>query len=478
MSLDKNILRTAEFPTIWCPGCGHGIVAQAAIRACNDMGWDKDEVYAVSGIGCSARTPAYMDFNSIQTTHGRAIAFATGMKMYKPEKKVFLMLGDGDCASIGGNHFLHACKRNIDLTVIVLNNNIYGMTGGQASPTTPHGSYTSTTVYGNIDEPIDICKVAIAAGATFVARSTAYHANQLPGLIKQGFNNKGMSVIEILDPCPTGYGGRNGYKNVTDMYDELKNIAVSIEKVNKMTEEEMEDKVAIGVLYSKPREEYLEKYDRMIDKITKTEDLLDLSGKTYDAEDMTIKRYEYRLSGTGGQGLLMSGIILSEAMVRQGKNAVQTQSYGVEARGGASRSEIVISDDEINFPEVSNPDFLLAMSQDSYNKFASSIKKGGIVLSDSTFVKATVLDGVCCYEYPVTETAKEKYGEIRTANVIALGMITGICNFIAKDAVKEAILNRLPAKVHELNKAAFEHGYNQGKKFIEDKKIVEETYGI
>lgn len=464
MSLDKKYLRTAEFPTIWCPGCGHGIVAQAAIRACNDMGWDKDEVYAVSGIGCSARTPAYMDFNSIQTTHGRALAFATGMKMYRPEKKVFLMLGDGDCASIGGNHFIHSCKRNIDLTVIVLNNSIYGMTGGQVSPTTPHGSITTTTAYGNIDDPIDICKIAIAAGATFVARSTVYHAQQLPKLIKQGFENKGMSVIEILDPCPTGYGGRNGFKNVTEMYDKLKNMAVPVEKAAKMSEEEMEGKVAIGVLHKKPREEYLEKYERMVGNITKHNELTDLSGEKYEAEKMPGRRYEYRLSGAGGQGLLMSGIILSEAMIRQGRNAVQTQSYGVEARGGASRSEIVVSDDEISFPEVSVPDFLLAMSQASYDKFSSSIKSGGIILTDSTLVKAKKIDGASCYEYPITETAKEQFGEIKTANVIALGLISGICDFVAKDAVKKSVLNRLPEKVHELNNSAFEHGYIQGRK--------------
>lgn len=466
MALDKKLLRTAEFPTIWCPGCGHGIVAQAAIRACNDMGWEKDDVYAVSGIGCSARTPAYMDFNSIQTTHGRAIAFATGMKMVHPEKKVFLMLGDGDCASIGGNHFIHACKRNIDLTVIVLNNNIYGMTGGQLSPTTPHGKITTTTIYGNIDEPLDICKLAIAAGATFVARTTAYHAQQIPGLIKQGFKNKGMSVIEVIDSCPTNYGGRNGFKNVIEMYDNLKDIAVPIEKSKNMTEDEMKDKVSIGVLHSGIREEFIDKYESMVSKLTNSGDLEDLSGKTYQFDPIPSKRYECRLSGAGGQGLLMSGIILTETMIRQGKYAVQTQSYGVEARGGASRSEIVISDSDISFPDVSDPDFLLCMSQDSYSKFAKTMKIGGIIVSDKTYVKDEKIEGVTCYEYPITETAKEIFGEIKTANVIALGIVTGLCKFINKEAMLESILNRLPAKVHKLNKEAFDYGYIQGEEFI------------
>jgi 2-oxoglutarate ferredoxin oxidoreductase subunit beta len=462
MAFDNSLLRTSEFPTIWCPGCGHGIVAQAAIRACGDMGWDRDEVYAVSGIGCSARTPAYMDFNSVQTTHGRAIAFATGMKMFRPEKHVFLMLGDGDCCSIGGNHFIHACKRNIDLTVIVLNNMIYGMTGGQVSPTTPHDSRTTTTAYGNIDEPLDICKLAMAAGASFVARTTAYHAQQIPGLIKEGFANKGFSVIEILCPCPTGYGARNGFKVVGEMYDRLKSMSIPIEKAKTMSPEEMKGKVVIGTFKNEPREEYIEKYFTMIKGISSVETLNDLTSRPYSTSGKMLGRREFRLSGTGGQGLLLSGIILSEAMIRQGKNAVHTQSYGVEARGGASRSEVVISDDDISFPEVSCPDVLLAMSQASYDKFGASVKVGGAILTDSTFVKAKALNDAKCYEYPITEYAKDTLGEIRAANIVALGLLAGLNDFISKDAMMDSILARLPAKAHELNQKAFNHGYEQG----------------
>ncbi len=467
MSLDKSLLRTAEFPTIWCPGCGHGIVAQAAIRACIEMGWNKDDVYAVSGIGCSARTPAYMDFNSVQTTHGRALAFATGMKFFRPEKHVFLMLGDGDCASIGGNHFIHACKRNIDLTVIVLNNFIYGMTGGQVSPTTPYDSRSTTTAYGSIDEPLDICNLAIAAGATFVARSTAYHAAQIPALVKRGFENKGMSVIEVLSPCPTGFGGRNGFKHVAEMYDYLKEMSVPVEKAKGMSEEEFSGKYKIGVFKDVVWDEYVEKYYKMVAGIARTDELTNLAtDKNYDAAPMNSNRYECRLSGSGGQGLLLAGIIFSEAMIRQGKNAVHTQSYGVEARGGASRSEVVVSDREINFPEVTSPDMLLAMTQDSYDKFSKSVKKGGVILSDSTFVKACPVDGVRCFEYGITNLAKDELGEIRAVNIVALGILTGMNGFISEQAMLDAVLGRLPAKVHELNVKAFEAGYAEGLKML------------
>ncbi|HWQ61976.1 MAG TPA: 2-oxoacid:acceptor oxidoreductase family protein [Negativicutes bacterium] len=469
MSVNNTYLRTAEFPSIWCPGCGHGIIAQAAIRAIQDLGWDKDEVYAVSGIGCSARTPAYMDFNSIQTTHGRALTFATGMKTFRPEKKVICFLGDGDCASIGGNHLIHAARRNIDLTVIVMNNNIYGMTGGQCSPTTPFNSRTSTTAYGNIDRELNICDIAVAAGATFVARSTAYHAAQLPVLIKQGIANKGFSLIEVIDPCPTGFGARNDFKAPTDMYDMLRDISVPVEKAKTVSKEELKGKIVIGVFKNEPEEEYIDKYDAMVKRIRESGKSFDLQGIEVEpaAESKPIERYECCLSGFGGQGLILAGIILSEAMIRQNKYAIHNQSYGPEARGGASRSDVIISDNNINYPEVTNPDLLLAMTQDSLNKFAKSVKKGGIILCDSTYVKQPVpVEGVHYFEFPITTCAKETMGEIRTANIIALGILTALADFVSKDAMEHTVINRLPAKVKELNKKAFNIGYEQGVKMI------------
>lgn len=464
MSIDKSYLRTAEFPSIWCPGCGHGIITQAAIRAIEQLGWDKDEVYAVSGIGCSARTPAYMDFNSVQTTHGRAITFATGMKMFRPEKKVILFLGDGDCASIGGNHLIHAARRNIDLTVIVMNNYIYGMTGGQCSPTTPYESRTSTTTYGSIDRELKICDVAMAAGATFVARSTAYHAAQLPALIKQGINNKGFSLIEILSPCPTGFGARNGFRAPYEMYDMLRDMAVPIEKTNAMTKEELKNKIVTGVLKNEPEKEYIDKYEALVEEIHNSGGNFGVQGIDVQpiSENRPIERYECCLSGFGGQGLILAGIILSEAMIRQNKYAVHNQSYGPEARGGSSRSDIIISDSDINYPEVTSPDLLLAMTQDSFNKYASCVKKGGIILCDSTYVKPYPVEGVKCFEYPITGCAKDTIGVVKTANILALGILTGLVDFISKDSVEYAVIARIPEKVQEINKKAFDIGYVQG----------------
>jgi 2-oxoglutarate/2-oxoacid ferredoxin oxidoreductase subunit beta len=465
LSAINTYLRTTEFPTIWCPGCGHGITVQAGIRAIEQLGYDKDDIYAVAGIGCSARTPAYMDFNGIQTTHGRALTFATGMKMFRPEKKVILFLGDGDCAAIGGNHLLHAARRNIDLTVIVMNNSIYGMTGGQCSPTSPLDSRTSTTAYGNIDREMNICDVAVAAGATFVARSTAYHAVQLPALIKQGIVNKGFSLIEVIGPCPTGFGARNNFKAPLEMYDMLRDISVPVEKARTMSKQELKGKVVIGVLKNEPEEEYIDKYDAMVKSIRESGENFDLQGIEVGPAlaSKPIERYECCLSGFGGQGLILAGIILSEAMIRQNKYAIHNQSYGPQARGGASRSDVIISDTDINYPEVTNPDLLLAMTQDSFNQFAKNVKKGGIILCDSTYVKQPVpIEGVHRFEYPITACARDTLGEIRTANIIALGILTALADFVSKDAMEHTVMNRLPAKAWDLNKKAFNVGYEQG----------------
>ena len=173
--LIEKTMRVNRLPHIWCPGCGHGILMRDVAQAIYNLGLDPDKVVIVSGIGCSSRAAGYMNYNTLHTTHGRALAFATGVKLANPELTVICITGDGDCTAIGGNHLIHACRRNIDITSIVFNNNIYGMTGGQYSPTTPHGEKGTTAPYGNIDYNFDIPKLAEAAGATFTGRCTAYN---------------------------------------------------------------------------------------------------------------------------------------------------------------------------------------------------------------------------------------------------------------------------------------------------------------
>ena len=460
-NIDSQI-RNSMLPTFWCPGCGHGIVVKSALRAVAGLGLNNDDVVAVSGIGCHARSPAYCDYNGVSTTHGRAIAFATGVKMHRPELNVFLFMGDGDCAAIGGNHFLHAAKRNIDLTVIVMNNYIYGMTGGQVSPTTPFAGISTTTPFGNAEPQLDICAVAQAAGATFVARSTAYHANQLVNYIERGIKNQGFSVIECMEPCPTGFGRKNKYPTPVAMYEWLRDVAVPVAKAAKMSEEELEGKIVTGILREKTRPEFGDEYRKMslrAREIGKKEiDTLEVMEDPTGSE--VLEQKEVRISGSGGQGVVLAGIMLAEAAIRQGKTAVQSQSYGPEARGGAARSEVVISNREINFPEVQDPDILLAMTQQALEKFVGSVKPGGLILADTTYVETLPEASNHIYSYPITRVAVEKFGEQMIANVLALGMLSRLSGLVSLEALEKAVLSRVPAKAAELNIKALKEGYD------------------
>ncbi len=253
-----------KFPHIWCPGCGDGIALKAILRSVEELGWKKDDVAMVSGIGCSSRTPGYVDFNTLHTTHGRAIAFATGVKMARPELHVIVVTGDGDATAIGGNHLIHAARRNINLTVLLYNNHIYGMTGGQASPETPYGDYATTAPYGAFENPFDIAQLVIAAGASFVARSTVYHANFLGKLITQAMEKRGFSLVEIMSPCPTAYGKINKKGTPAQMIVDQKKQAVRIEKARTMTQEELQGKIVIGTLVDREMPEYVNTYEKVV----------------------------------------------------------------------------------------------------------------------------------------------------------------------------------------------------------------------
>lgn len=256
-----------KFPGVWCAGCGIGIVLAAIIRAVHRMGLSKDEVAMVSGIGCSGRMSVYVDFNTMHTTHGRALAFATGLKMARPDMRVIVVMGDGDALAIGGNHFIHAARRNIGLTAIVINNSIYGMTGGQYSPATPEGTIASTAAYGTIEQPFSPCDLAAAAGASFVARSTVYHATELDRLIELGMRKEGFALVEAVSYCHTTLGRLNKVGTAVDMMRALKERGVTLEAAAAMSPEERADKIVRGVLVDREIPEYTAEYQRLIDRV-------------------------------------------------------------------------------------------------------------------------------------------------------------------------------------------------------------------
>jgi 2-oxoglutarate ferredoxin oxidoreductase subunit beta len=260
-------LRKAKFPLIWCPGCGDGIVLKSILRSVDKLAIPKDDIVMVSGIGCSSRTPGYVDFNTLHTTHGRAIAFATGVKIAKPKLTVIVITGDGDATAIGGNHYIHAARRNLDLTVILYNNQIYGMTGGQVSPTTPVHRFASTAPYGNREPNFNISGLAKAAGASFVARATVVQVRMLDKYIQMALRKKGFSVVEVMTPCPTAFGRRNRMGNGLSLMRNLKENTVSLAKAEKMTEEELEGKTVTGILVDRDIPEYTEEYQKLIDSV-------------------------------------------------------------------------------------------------------------------------------------------------------------------------------------------------------------------
>lgn len=257
-----DYLRKRFMPHIWCPGCGHGTVLNSLLRAVEKIGIDKNDVVMVSGIGCSSRIQGYTDFHTLHTLHGRALAFATGVKMARPELNVLVPMGDGDALAIGGNHFIHAARRNIDITAIVMNNTIYGMTGGQYSPTTPCGDYATTAPYGNVDHPFDAVALSKAAGATFIARTTTYHARDLAAYLTKAILHRGFSVVEVLSQCPTYYGRKNNKGDAVSMMEFYRDHAVKVKGGNGSEPETKpeSDRVPIGIIVDVERPEYCDSY--------------------------------------------------------------------------------------------------------------------------------------------------------------------------------------------------------------------------
>ncbi len=262
----KYLRHDKKFPHVWCGGCGIGILLGSLIRAIDHLGYTKDEIVLVSGIGCSGRLPVYVDFNTLHTTHGRALTFATGAKLAKPELKVIVVMGDGDATAIGGNHFIHAARRNVDVTAIIVNNSIYGMTGGQYSPTTPYGQRATTATYGSVENSFNISQLAVCAGAVFVARGTVYHTRQLDQLIERALQKKGFSVVEVISQCQTHYGRLNKLGNQVEMMKWQRDSAVPVEKAKTLSPEEMAGKFEIGILVDREAPTYHEEYARIREK--------------------------------------------------------------------------------------------------------------------------------------------------------------------------------------------------------------------
>jgi 2-oxoglutarate ferredoxin oxidoreductase subunit beta len=257
----KDYLRERFFPHLWCPGCGHGMVLNGLVQAIEKLGVSRNEIVMVSGIGCSSRITGYVDFHTLHTIHGRALAFATGVKMSRPELTLIVPMGDGDALAIGGNHFIHAARRNIDMTAIVMNNRIYGMTGGQFSPLSGENISATTAPYLTIDPSFDVVELSKAAGATFVARTTTYHIKQIADIMRQAILHEGFSVVEILSQCPTYFGRKNKAGSAADMVKWYKNNTTPI---GSKTKKENPTLIERGIFVQEERPEYCRQYEKVV----------------------------------------------------------------------------------------------------------------------------------------------------------------------------------------------------------------------
>lgn len=258
-------LRLEKMPTLWCWGCGDGVILKAFVRAIDKMGIKQDDICVVSGIGCSGRFSSYIDFNTVHTTHGRTVAFATGIKLMNPDKYVICVAGDGDALAIGGNHTIHGARRNIDITLIIINNFIYGLTNSQTSPTTPQGMWTVSQKAGNIDPTFDAAALGIAAGASFVARESMLDPKKLEKIFVKAIEHRGFSYLDILSNCHINLGRKNKMVSAMENLEWIDSITVSKNKYDAMTPEEQLNLFPTGILkHDTEVREYCDMYQDII----------------------------------------------------------------------------------------------------------------------------------------------------------------------------------------------------------------------
>ena len=496
-----ELLRGERLPHIWCQGCGLGTALTTFIGALQwlekNRGWDLDKVVVVSGIGCTGRVAGYVRLDSFHTTHGRAIPFATGLKLANPGLKVIVFSGDGDIAGIGGNHLIHAARRNLNIAVICVNNFNYGMTGGQVGPTTPHEARAVTTQYGNFEYPFNLPYLAAASGASFVARWTVLHARRLEWTLREAMEHPGFSFVEIISPCSTAYARWNPegrgldpenlrrrgletlkyYQKVGRIVHNThpKDAAIKVDEKGVLTE------IMEGKFLDEPEKPDLQK---AIDKLAAPGDkrwqaakkALDQRPHLPPRTDY-VPRTEVQLGGFGGQGIISAGRIIGQAAAIYDKlEACFTQSYGPEARGGSAGSQVVIASDPIHHPHIIEPTSAIIMSQGASDKYVPTLASGGTLLIDDGLVTLPddQREGITIYGLPATRIAEE-LGNNRAANTVMLGFWTAILGIVSREAMRESVAASVPPKTIEVNMKAFDVGYRKGLE-VKSSKQQEESF--
>ncbi len=486
-----DLLRGERLPHIWCQGCGLGTALTTFISALKWLekkrDWDIDQVAIVSGIGCTGRIAGYLRLDSFHTTHGRAVPFATGLKLANPELKVVIISGDGDIAGIGGNHFIHAARRNLDITLICVNNFNYGMTGGQVGPTTPHIARAVTSQYGNFEYPFNLPYVAAASGASFVARWTVLHARRLEWTLREAMEYPGFSFVEIIAPCSTAYSRWNPEGRGTDP-EKLRRRGLETmkyyRKAGRITTDTHPKDADIrvdakGVIREIIEGQFLKDakpdLQAAIDKLSGAgvkrwqnyKRTLDERPKLPPGTEH-VPRTELLLGGFGGQGIISAGKIVGQAAaIYDGLEASFTQSYGPEARGGAAGAQVVIASDAIHHPHLIEPANMIIISQGAYNRYVPMMAPAGVLLIDDGLVKLPqdCRQDITIYGLPATHIA-EKLGNNRAANTVMLGFWTALTGVVRQAAMRQSLIDSVPPKTTEVNIKAFEKGYERGMEIL------------
>jgi 2-oxoglutarate ferredoxin oxidoreductase subunit beta len=487
-----DLLRGERLPHIWCQGCGLGTALTSFISSLQwleaNQGWDLDKVAVVSGIGCTGRIAGYVRLDSFHTTHGRAIPFATGLKIANPELKVIVLSGDGDIAGIGGNHFIHAARRNLGISVVCINNFNYGMTGGQVGPTTPHEAKAVTAQYGNYEYPFNLPYLAAASGASFVARWTVLHARQLDWTLRKALPRPGFSFVEIIAPCSTAYSRwnpdgrgldpenlrRRGLE-VMKHYQQVGRTENGIHPKDadvKVDEHGVVTEIIEGEFLIEDKPDFEEAMAQRVDMAEKAwqreNEILEKRQKL-TLKERKVPRKEIQLGGFGGQGIMSAGNIIGmAAAVYNNLEACFTQSYGPEARGGAAGSQVVISSKPIHHPHLTQPTSMIIMSQGAYDKYVDSLAPGGILLIDDELVSLPEdhRDDIQTLGIPATKIAEE-HGNNRAANTAMLGFWSAVEEILDKEALEQAVRESVPPKTVELNLKVFQDGYQRGLKAVQ-----------
>jgi len=490
-----DLLRTERLPHIWCPGCGLGTALSCFTSALARSGLNMDKVAIVSGIGCTGRVAGYLRLDGFHTTHGRAIPFATGLKLANDDLKVVVFSGDGDLIAIGGNHFIHAARRNMDLTVICVNNFNYGMTGGQMGPTTPTDARTSTSPRGNLEHPFNIPNLAAAAGATYVARWTVLHARRLERSIHKALLRPGFSVVEVISPCPTLYGRFNRAQYGSDMmaYYHQKAVIHHDAKPGQV-DIELGGEIICGEFVDIERPTFQDQLQEVFGELRPSEDLGLLHRPSAEAatsfevevalkekeptaaparvEPLSVAgadRVEVRLGGFGGQGIILSGKIVGKAAaLYDGREVTLTQSYGPESRGGACSTALIISDSAIPYPHVTRPTVVALMSQEAYTTYYGQVVEGGLLVIDADLVEPDLAAGQHVVAIPATRIAEQELGRRIVANIVMLGALTALTEVVSKEAMHKAVLDSVPKGTEELNMKAFSRGYEYARGMLGD----------